>query len=117
MNSRKLVTRLLEAPDTTDYSNAPKGRRNDRHKDPGLAAKFGHDSDEPDEVEGHDPDNEIDLNAESSMEEALLNLLQGEGYRCQTFESAGILTNNKGVVAKGQLGKFQITIVEDRRGY
>ena len=116
MNSRKLVAQLLEAPDTTDYSETPKGRRNDRHRDPGLAAKFGHDSGEP-EDEGHDPDNEIDLNAESSMEEALVNLLQAEGYKCQTFKSAGILTNNKGVVAKGQLGKFQITIVEDRRGY
>ena len=69
-----------------------------------------------DDEEG-DPDNEFVMNAEGQMEALLMEVLQREGFRCSTFEQSGIMTRNNGVVARGQLGKFQITIVEDRRGY
>lgn len=76
--------------------------------DPLPGADAAIDADE-DEVEEEDP--------EVAMEETLVELLTDAGFRVQTFEHAGILTRNRGVVARGPQGKFQISIVEDRRGY
>jgi len=80
-------------------------------------------ADLPDEEE-ESPD--IDLNAEADLQERLIELLKEVGYIANSFEHAGILTRNYGVVIRpprqGTLpegwpdSKFQITIVEDRRG-
>lgn len=65
-----------------------------------------------------DPNNEIDLNAEEGFQTLLRDILEARGgMRVSTFEEAGIMTRNKGLVVKTPDSKFQLTIVEDRRGY
>lgn len=48
----------------------------------------------------------------------LHGLLADQGYRVQSFEDAGLLTRNKGLVVRTPDGKkFQLTVVHDNRGY
>jgi hypothetical protein len=57
---------------------------------------------------------------EKRMERRLQRLLDGRRGidRIQTFEEAGILTRNRGLVIRLEDGtKYQITIVEDERGW
>lgn len=52
-------------------------------------------------------------NSEESFEETLRALLEettGQELRVQTFEEAGVLTYNKGLVVRGPAGEFQLTI-------
>lgn len=55
---------------------------------------------------------------EHAFEEELKELLLENGAnRVSTFEEAGIMTRNAGLVVHINKKKFQLTIVEDRRGY
>lgn len=57
---------------------------------------------------------------ERRFEAGLMNVLArcSKVSRTETFANAGILTNNKGLVVRMADGtKFQLTIVEDRRGW
>jgi hypothetical protein len=54
---------------------------------------------------------------EKEFETKLRDILEGEGMRTSTFDEAGILTRNKGLVVRDGDKKYQLTIVEDRRGY
>jgi hypothetical protein len=54
---------------------------------------------------------------EKEFETKLRDILEGEGMRTSTFDEAGILTRNKGLVIRDGDKKYQLTIVEDRRGY
>lgn len=56
---------------------------------------------------------------ERRMETRLRRMFEAKTHvtRVSTFEEAGVLTNNRGLVVKLADGtKFQITVVEDRRG-
>ena len=57
---------------------------------------------------------------EKSFETRLARLLDGalgrSGGRVETFEDAGVLTRNRGLVVKlGNGQRFQVEILEDRR--
>lgn len=55
--------------------------------------------------------------AAASFEGFLAETLEDAGCRIQTFADAGVMTRNSGLVVRHGDKKFQVTIVEDRRGY
>ena len=49
------------------------------------------------------------------IKELLIELLENEGLEVTTYEEAGLLTGNEGLVIKAEDGsEYQITIVQSR---
>jgi len=52
-------------------------------------------------------------NPEARFEAELADAIDSEiGAQVETFESAGIMTRNRGLVVRTQYGKFQVSIVQ-----
>jgi hypothetical protein len=97
--AEKLVETLLkEAPDREVNPEVDAYNASDRTIDSG-----------DDEI---DPDNEYVIGADEQMAQILIKALSKQGYRCVTFDEAGLRTGYMGIVAKGELGKFQIEIAD-----
>lgn len=61
-------------------------------------------------------ENETHFNAEERMTVTLGGLLEEQGCRVRSYEDAGVMTRNNGLVVQHpEFGNFQITVVEDRR--
>lgn len=71
----------------------------------------GYDSD----VDGGELEDEENPRSESEMEDYLSEILMERGFDVNTFSSAGILTNNRGLVVGRGNNQFQITIVDSSR--
>jgi hypothetical protein len=90
----------------------------------GLATKIneqlGSDEDFDDDAFGPEDEPEVDTNPEAGLCELLRDALAETGMvkSVETFEAAGIMTRNSGLIVRlGDGTKFQVTVVHDNRGY
>lgn len=85
-----------------------------------MAASAASMDDDDEEEEDDDSDNEFEFESETHFRQQLGEMIEENmpGVRISSFEEAGVLTRNEGLIVSTQNGgRFQITIVEDRGRY
>lgn len=117
-----LVEKLLnEAPGDVPPGSPGRMARGETTNAAGerVAGDFQPPAGDDEDVDDGDDDNEIDFNSEEEFAEQLSELIEENipGARVSSFREAGVLTRNEGFIVRTPNGKYQVTVVEDRRGY